>query len=99
MAKIKIEAHPARQKVKKEDGSFELVECIHDVKMIRVNGIHAGYLDLGRDNAISMVRRYPEQILDEVREKAAKFTGKDAKKPSQPPAVVTDDEVESDDSD
>ena len=93
MAKITIEAHPARKKVENADGSFELVEIISDVKMIRVNGIHAGYLDLSRNNAISMVRRYPEQILDEVREKAEKFTGSGAKKPMQPPAVVDHDEV------
>ena len=99
MAKITIEAHPARKKIEKADGSFELVEIIDDVKMIRVNGIHAGYLDLARGNAISMVRQYAEQILDEVREKAEKFTGKDAKKPSQPPQVVDNNEVESDDND
>ena len=93
MAKIKIEAHPARKKIEKADGSFELVEIITDVKMIRVNGIHAGYLDLSRNNSISMVRRYPEQILEEIREKAEKFTGKGAKKPTQPPAVEEDDEV------
>lgn len=84
--KITLDEHPAR-----EDVHGTLVPMFPEQKMIRINGIHAGYLSLV-SGGVSMCRRYPQVVLAEVTRFAAaqlKELGKEhlveALRVSQPP--------------
>lgn len=57
---ITLDEHPAREYVHGVP-----VPMFPDQKMIRINGVHAGYLSLV-SGGVSMCRRYPRQVLDEV---------------------------------
>jgi len=84
---LTLDEHPARDNV-----HGTLVPMFPQQKMIRINGMHAGYLSL-ISGGVSMCRRYPDAVLDDVKRFAAQqlmIFGKDGMDVvvSQPPERV-----------
>ena len=58
---ITFEDHPAREVI-----NGQRVPAVPDQRMIRVNGDHAGYCGIEPGRPVSMVRRYPVDVMQKV---------------------------------
>ena len=76
---ITFDDHPAREVV-----NGEQVPAVPDQRMIRVNGIHAGYCGIEPGRPVCMVRRYRAEIMQKVIEAVSAVYGKPGKV-SMPP--------------
>jgi len=90
---ITIEEHPARQIVHGES-----VPLIEDVMMIRINGIHAGYCGVTPGSPVTMVRPYPQAVMEEVRTAVEARFG-EVSSLNHPPDLTLDEEDRIDDDD
>tara|TARA_B100000686_G_C16654705_1_gene897464 strand:- start:58 stop:324 length:267 start_codon:yes stop_codon:yes gene_type:complete len=68
---VTFEDHPAREIVE-----GQAVPAVPDQRMIRVNGDHAGYCGIVAGAPVSMIRRYPADVMQEVVAAVAEAYGK-----------------------
>lgn len=76
---ITFEDHPAREVV-----NGEKVPAVPDQRMIRINGMHAGYCGIVPGRPVCMVRRYSAEIMQKVVEAVTAAYGTPSKV-SMPP--------------
>jgi hypothetical protein len=91
---ITIDDHPARQIIHGES-----VPLIDDVKLIRINGIGAGYCGVEPGRPVTMVRPYPKSVMEEVRVAVEAYTGGSASSLNQPPDLSSLEEADYGDDD
>lgn len=89
---ITFDHHPHRT-----DVHGELVPTFPDIKMIRINGIQAGYCGSGIGNEIHMVRNYPEAVMAMVRSEVEREITGGVTEVRQPPSVLIVEESIDDD--
>ncbi len=78
--KITFDDHPARVCV---DG--EMVPAVPDQRMIRLDGLHAGYCGTTAGRPVSMIRHYGEGIILRVRDEVTTRYGRPSSI-TQPPS-------------
>jgi len=89
---ITFDHHPHRT-----DVHGESVPTFPDIKMIRINGIQAGYCGAGIGNEIHMVRNYPESVMAMVRSAVEREISGGVSEVRQPPNVMIVEESIDDD--
>ena len=89
---ITFDHHPTRIEV-----HGEMVPAFPHLKMIRINGIHAGYCGVNEGDEIHMVNRYPDSVMAQVKSEVEKMVSGDVGAIRQPPAVTIVEESIDDD--
>ena len=91
---ITFDDNPARHIVHGES-----VPLFDDLRLIRINGIGAGYCGVAPGLPVTMIRPYPLSVMEEVRVAVEAYTGGAASSLNQPPDLGSLEEIDYGDDD